>query len=176
MGASHAGLCRVHARRQTDHAVEEYERAVNLNPNFAAAHGYLGWALASAVNQTGQAITAETAIRISTHDPQNVIFNNGLAVAHYLAGQYVEAVGFARKSVQQRDGMMSGHRIYVASLAQAGQIEEARAELARLQELHPENSIAWVEQNIPLYPRPDGETPRRLAQGGDAIIPKISVA
>ena len=66
---------------------------------------------------------------MSPHDPQNAIFNVGLAVAHYLAGRYTEAVSFGRKAVQQRAGLTGGHRIYFASLAQAGQIDEARAAL-----------------------------------------------
>ena len=33
-------------RRRTDDAVEEFQRALALNPNFAAALGYLGLALA----------------------------------------------------------------------------------------------------------------------------------
>jgi TolB-like protein/Tfp pilus assembly protein PilF len=140
-----------HSMRQTDRAVEEYERAINLNPNFAAAHGYLGFTL-SLAGRTDQAVMhLEKAMRMSPHDPQNAIFNNGLAVANYLAGRYVEAAGFARKSVQQRDGMMSGHRIYVASLAQAGQTEEAKRALVRLKELQPDVSIAWIEENVP-YP------------------------
>jgi len=50
--------------------------------------------------------------------------------------------------------LTNGHRIYVASLAQAGRIDEARAALPRLQELHPENSIAWIERNVPYTPGP----------------------
>ena len=89
---------------------------------------------------------------MSPHDPQNAIFNVHLAAANYHMGRYAEAANFGRKAIQQRFGLPNGHRIYAASLAQAGQIEEARAELALLQELHPENSIAWVEQHIPLNP------------------------
>jgi adenylate cyclase len=33
-------------RRRTSSAAAEFQRALDLNPNFAAAHGYLGWALA----------------------------------------------------------------------------------------------------------------------------------
>jgi adenylate cyclase len=138
--------------RRTEEAAEEFQRATDLNPNFAAAHGYLGLALALA-GQSDQAIAhGEQAIQMSPHDPQNAIFYVGLAVAHYLAGRYTEAVGFGRKALQERKGMTAGHRIYVASLAQAGQIDEARSALARLKELLPEISIAWIEQYVPYTP------------------------
>lgn len=140
--------------RRTETAAEEFLHALDLNPNFAAAHGYLGFAL-SHDGRSDQAIAhCERAIRMSPHDPQNVIFNAGLAVAHYLAGRYTEAVGFGRKAVQLRNGWTGGHRTYVASLAQAGQIEEARAALARLKELQPNISIAWFERCIPYTAGP----------------------
>src|SRR5512137_359844 len=63
--------------RRTDEAAEEFQRALDLNPNFAAAHGYLGWALAFD-GRAEQAIAhLELAIRMSPHDPQNAIFNTG---------------------------------------------------------------------------------------------------
>jgi adenylate cyclase len=141
-------------RRRIDIAAEEFLHALSLNPNFAAAHGYLGFALAHD-DRTDEAIShCEQAIRMSPHDPQNVIFTAGLAVAHYLAGRYSEAVAFGRKAVQMRNGWTGGHRTYIASLAQAGQIEEARAALARLKELQPNISLAWFEQYIPYMPGP----------------------
>jgi tetratricopeptide (TPR) repeat protein len=141
-------------RRRTDEAVEEFQRALDLNPNFAAAHGYFGLALALD-GRSDQAIDhIEQAIRMSPHDPQNALFNVALAAAHYLAGRYTEAVSFGRKAMQQRFGLTNGHRIYIASLAQAGQIDEARAALARLKELQPEHSIAWIERNIPYTTGP----------------------
>jgi TolB-like protein/Flp pilus assembly protein TadD len=141
-------------RRRTDEAAEEFQRAIDLNPNFAAAHGYLGWAL-SLDGRSDQAIAhLEQAIRMSPHDPQNAIFNVGLAAAHYLAGRYTEAIGYGRKALQQRSGLTGAHRIYCASLAQAGQIDEARAALTRYKELHPEISIAWIEKYVPYTPGP----------------------
>jgi TolB-like protein/Flp pilus assembly protein TadD len=141
-------------RRRTDEAAEEFQRALDLNPNFAAAHGFLGCALAFD-GRSDQAIDhIEQAIRMSPHDPQNALLNAALAAAHYQAGRYAEAIGFGRKAIQQRFELTNGHRIYVASLAQAGQIDDARSALARLQELHPENSIAWIERNVPYTPGP----------------------
>jgi adenylate cyclase len=140
--------------RRTDHAVEEFQRALDINPNFAAAHGYLGSALAFN-GQSDEAIPhTEQALRMSPHDPQNAIFNVGLAAAQYLAGRFAEAIGCARKAVQQHSGWTPGHRIYCASLAQAGQLDEACAALDRLKELQPDISIAWIEQNIPYTPGP----------------------
>jgi TolB-like protein/Flp pilus assembly protein TadD len=141
-------------RRRTDDAVEEFHRALDLNPNFAAAHGFLGCGLAFD-GRSDQAIDhIEQAIRMSPHDPQNALLNAALGFAHYVAGRYAEAAGFGRKAIQQRFELTNGHRVYVVSLAQAGRIEEARAALARLRELLPEISIAWIERNIPFTPGP----------------------
>ena len=141
-------------RRRTSAAAAEFQRALALNPNFAAAHGYLGWALAFD-GQSEQAIAhLKEAIRMSPHDPQNAIFNTGLAIAHYLAGRYAEAVEYGRETLQQRSAFTAGHRIYCASLAQNGQIDEAREALARLKERHPDLSIAWIESNVPYTAAP----------------------
>ena len=140
--------------RRSHDAMVEYQRALDINPNFAAAHSHLGMALAC----NGQSDTAiphlEQSLRMSPHDPQNIFVYTALAVAHYLAGNYPEAAGFGHKAVQQRPGFTGGHRIYVASLAQAGQVEDARTALDRLKELQPEISIAWIQQNSPYMPGP----------------------
>jgi len=141
-------------KRRTDHAVQEFNRALEINPNFAAAHGYLGTALAFN-GQSDQAIVhSELALRMSPHDPQNAIFNVGLAAAHYLNGQFAEAISCSRNAVQQRSGWTPGHRIYCASLAQAGQLDEAHAALDRLKELQPDISIEWIAQNVQYTPGP----------------------
>ncbi len=141
-------------RRQTDAAVEQFRRALELNPNFAAAHGYLGLALALDGRSDEAIENVEHALRMSPRDPQNSVFNMALAVAHYLSGRYTEAIGFGRRSLQQREGFISGHRIYIASLAQAGQIDEARAALRRLREMQPNISIAWIQKYLPYTAGP----------------------
>ena len=141
-------------RRQTEEAVQQFQRSIDLNPNFAAAHGYFGWALALD-GQSDRAIPhLEQAIRMSPHDPQNAIFFVGLAAAHYLTGRYSEAVNFGRRAVQHRSTFTGGHRILCASLAQAGQLAEARVALQRLKELQPEISTAWIEKYVPYTQGP----------------------
>ncbi len=139
-------------KRQTEAAVEQYQRALDINPNFAAAHGHLGMAF-GLDGQSDKAIQhLEQATRMSPHDPQSFLFNTNLAIAHYLAGRYEEAVAFGRKAVQQRAGFTGGHRIFVASLAEAGHVEEARLALDQLKKIQPDISIAWIEANAPYKP------------------------
>jgi tetratricopeptide (TPR) repeat protein len=140
--------------RRTEEAVEEFQRAIDLNPNFATAHGYLGDTLSLDGQSDRAIIYAERAIRMSPQDPQNAIFNMSLATAHYLAGRYNEAAAYGRKAVQQRHGMTGGHRIYIASLAQAGHIEQARTALGKLKQIQPNISISWIRTYVPYTAGP----------------------
>ncbi|HYM33089.1 MAG TPA: adenylate/guanylate cyclase domain-containing protein [Candidatus Cybelea sp.] len=141
-------------KRQTPTATAEFHRALSLNPNFAAAHGYLGWALAFDGQNDLASAHLEEAMRLSPHDPQNAIFNAGLAIVRYFTGRYAEAVEYSNKALQQRSTFTAGYRIHIASLAQAGRVDEAREALARLKEWHPDLSIGWIEQNVPYTAGP----------------------
>jgi tetratricopeptide (TPR) repeat protein len=157
-------------RRQTNEAGEEYRRALELNPNFAAAHGYLGLALALD-GRASQAIeNVEQAMRMSPRDPQNSMFNAALASAHYQAGRYTEAVEYGRRALSPREGLIAGHRIYIASLAQAGRIDEARASLQRLREMHPDISIAWIEKYVPYTAGPMAKFVEGMRKAG---VPEV---
>ncbi len=140
--------------RRTAESTAEFQRALELNPNFAAAHGYLGWALAFDGQSEKAIVHLREAIRMSPHDPQNSIFHVGIAIAHYLAGHYAEAIASCRKAFQQRSGLARGSRIYIASLAQVGQTDDARSALERMKETNPDLSIAWIEQNVPYTSAP----------------------
>jgi adenylate cyclase len=141
-------------KRQTTAAAAEFHRALSLNPNFAAAHGYLGWTLAFDGQNDLARAHLEEALRMSPHDPQNAIFNAGLAITYYFAGRYPEAVEYSVKALQQRSTFTAGYRIHVASLAQADRIDEAREALAHLKESLPDLSVAWVEKNVPYTAGP----------------------
>jgi TolB-like protein/Flp pilus assembly protein TadD len=136
-------------KRLTDEAIDEFKRALELNPNFAAAHGYLALALALGGRCAEAIAHGEQAIRMSPHDPQVGLFNVALAAAHYLEGRFSEAINFGRKAVQQLPQLSGAHRIYVASLGQTGQLDEARMALQRLKEVQPGISIAWIERYVP---------------------------
>ncbi|MGH8431654.1 MAG: tetratricopeptide repeat protein, partial [Solimonas sp.] len=139
--------------RRTDEAVRHFRAALDLNPNFAAAAGSIGFALALD-GQSDEAIGHfEQALRMSPRDPFNGFFFVGIGAAHYLAGRYAEAVKAARQAVQLRPGYMGAHRILCASLAQGGQLDEAKAELATLRQLQPDLSMARIKESVPYTVR-----------------------
>jgi adenylate cyclase len=141
-------------RHQTDEAVRYFRAALDLNPNFAAAYGYVGWALVFN-GQSEEALQYfDQSMRLSPRDPLHGFFFAGISAAHYLAGRYLEAVKFGRQAVQLRPGILGGHRILCASLAQAGQIEEANAAMSTLRQLHPTMSIAWIKKSVPYTDEP----------------------
>ena len=140
-------------KRQTDETIREYRRALELNPNFATAYGYLGWALAFD-GQSEEAIRYfELALRMSPHDPLKAFFYSGTGVAHYMAYRYDEAVEWARNAIRERPGFTAGRRMLCASLAQAERTDEANEEMATLRRLQPNLSITWIEQHVPYTAR-----------------------
>jgi TolB-like protein/Flp pilus assembly protein TadD len=135
--------------RRTENTVREYMRAIELNPNFATAYGYLGWALVFD-GQSDKALEYfQQAIRMSPHDPLIAFFYSGTGVAHYFARRYDDAIEWTGKAIAERPGFTAAHRIHCASLAQAGKMEETCIAVAKLKELQPNISIAWMEQHVP---------------------------
>jgi adenylate cyclase len=142
------------AVRRTDEAVERFGTALELNPSFAAAHGYTGWALAFDARSDEAIAHLKQAIRMSPRDPMSSFFYSGLAVSHYMAARYDEAVHCARQGIQLRPGIANNYRILCASLGQAGLVDEAETAMRQLRQLQPDLSVAWIRQSVPYTPGP----------------------
>jgi TolB-like protein len=140
--------------RRTKDSIAAFRRAVELNPNSAAAHGDLSRGLAFA-GQDSEAIEhAEEAIRLSPLDPDKALFFGGIAVAHYGAGRFAEAVRYSSELLMLRPGFQGAQRLRCASLAQTGQVEEARRFLAAVRLDQPQLSIDWIRASVP-YQTPE---------------------
>ena len=140
--------------RRTEEAIMAFRRAVDLNPNSAIGRFHLSHGLAFA-GQDREAIEhAEDAIRLSPLDPMLAHFLGAIAVAHYVAGRYTEALRYATEAARLRPGFQGAHRLRCASLAQTGQIDEARALLAAVRREQPQLSAAWIRANVP-YQTPE---------------------
>jgi Flp pilus assembly protein TadD len=140
--------------RCTGEAIAAFRRAVSFNPNSAISRFHLSHGLAFA-GQDREAIQhAGDAIRLSPLDPMMAQFLGAIAVAHYLAGRYPDALHYTSEAARLRPGFLGAHRLRCASLAQTGRIDEARALLAAVRREQPELSAAWVRANVP-YQTPE---------------------
>jgi TolB-like protein/Tfp pilus assembly protein PilF len=142
------------SNRETDAAVFAFARALELNPNFATAHGRLGSALAYDGRPERALQHLNYALRLSPYDPQNAFLYGNIAMAHYQARRYGEAVEFAGKAVRLRPAVTGAYRVLCAGLAMAGRIDDARAALQRIRRLQPTLSLAWVAETYPLTELP----------------------
>jgi Flp pilus assembly protein TadD len=140
--------------KRTEESIAAFRRALNLNPNSAAAHAHLGHGLAFA-GQDHEAIEhADDAIRLSPFDPMMALCLGTIAVSHYTAGRYAEAVQYTTEAARIRPGFQGAHRLRCAGLAQTGQVEEARTLLGTVRRQQPHLSIDWIKANVP-YQTPE---------------------
>jgi TolB-like protein len=139
--------------RETDNAVRHIKVALTRNPNFATAYRTLAWALVLGGRPEEAVRYCDHAIRLNPRDETGLV-SALMAGAHYQAGRYTDAVRCAKDALEQRPGFIATYRILCASLAQAGEIEEARSAMRRLRQLHPTISIAWIKQWVPYTAEP----------------------
>jgi len=139
---------------RTEESLAAFRLALTLNPNSAAAHVHLSHGLTFAGYDRETIEHAEHAMRLSPFDPMTALCSGGIAVAHYLAGRYAEAIESTVEAARLRPGFQGAHRLHCAALAQAGRLDEARATLARVKREQPHLSIAWIRANVP-YQTPE---------------------
>jgi TolB-like protein/Tfp pilus assembly protein PilF len=140
--------------RRTEESIAAFRRAVNLNPSSAAAHCYLSHGLAFAGQDREAIAHGKEAIRLSPLDPEMAMFLGGIAVAHYLAGRYAEAVRYSEELLRLRPGFQGAQRMRCASLAQTGRLEEARKFLDTVRLEQPQLSLDWIRASVP-YQTPE---------------------
>jgi adenylate cyclase len=129
-------------------AVAEYERALGLNPNFALGYTYLAAVLA----YLGQSEEALRKVDVSERLSPRGLFQgvNGVcrAIAHFSTGRYRDALFWARKSILESPGIVTGYRILVVSCALVGEIDEAKSALETLMRLQPDLSLGWIRESV----------------------------
>jgi len=140
--------------RRTEESIAAFRRAVSLNPSSAAAHLYLSHGLAFSGQDREAIAHGEEAIRLSPLDPEMAMMLGGIAVAHYLAGRYTEALRYSEELLRLRPGFHGAQRLHCASLAQTGRIEEARKHLATVRLEQPQLSLDWIRASVP-YQTPE---------------------
>jgi TolB-like protein/class 3 adenylate cyclase/Tfp pilus assembly protein PilF len=134
------GVVESYASRYDD-AIAWFHRAIELNPSFALAYGFLAGAL-SLSGQPDAAIEAvKRAIRISPRDPFNATCLHFAAIAHFVAERYAEGVECEKQALRERPNHPSALRYLTACYIGLGQIDRAREVVSEVLRLYPESSI-----------------------------------
>ena len=129
-------------RRNHDVAVAELKRAIELNPNCSLAFGTLGTVLSYSGEPDESIKNNEIAVRLNPRDISIFFRYSGLAMAHFVAGRYSEAVQWARKCIHRKPIWRVGHAVLAASLAQLDLLEEAKAAVDNYLEIIPDETIS----------------------------------
>jgi Flp pilus assembly protein TadD len=78
-------------------------------------------------------------------------------MAQFVGRNYDEAIRLARIAIRLRGDYTGAHRVLTAAAGMAGQIEVARAALQELRRVHPNISLAWIANQIPIKQDSDRE-------------------
>jgi adenylate cyclase len=143
-------------RRKTQEAVAALTNALRLNPNFALAHAYLGFALGVGGQPEAGREALERALRLSPRDP--FLMRDAITIrvlVEFAAGRYDEVVRLCLSAVQDRPNFTRAYRYAAASYSLLGKLDEAKAALARVLELDPAFTRSNVERvvvySVPKY-------------------------
>ena len=127
--------------------------AISLDPNLAAARIWNGYVQLCLGEKDAAIEQFQIGLRMSPLDPRIFLAQNGMAMAHFLAGRYEEGSLWAKTALQQNPDYVGARRILMACHAMAGRVEEARQAWAVARQIDPTQRISTV-LNIWNFRRP----------------------
>jgi TolB-like protein/Tfp pilus assembly protein PilF len=114
-------------------AITEFERALQLNPNYATAHHWFGAGPLLALGRFDESIVeAKRSIEL---DPLSMINNADFGNDYYYARRYDEAIAQLRKTIEIEPRFYLAHYYLGQALQSKGQLPEAIAEYRKAVEL-----------------------------------------
>jgi adenylate cyclase len=114
--------------KRADQGVAEFERALALDPNLATAHGLMGLAKIFIGHPEETAAHENEALRLSPRDSFVWLWLHFEGAAKMTLGAEEEAVALYRRSIENNRTSPLTHFFLAATLANLGQLEEARVE------------------------------------------------
>jgi TolB-like protein/class 3 adenylate cyclase/tetratricopeptide (TPR) repeat protein len=119
-------------------------KAIDLNPNYATARNWGGWAYLWLGDVNAAIEQFHAALRLNPRDPWICTAQSGLAFAHFLAGQNEEASSWAATAIRQQPDHVAAYRVMTACHVTSGQIEEARQTCKIAMQLDPNQRIGRI--------------------------------
>jgi TolB-like protein/tetratricopeptide (TPR) repeat protein len=140
------------------------DRALVLNPNFAAASAMSGWIRIYLGEPQPALAHVERAIQLSPSNTAMFAWQSAGAYALFSSGRYDEALSWAQNALREHPGYLPAARMRVAAAALAGRsAEQPEFSVARLLALEPGLRTSNLSDQIP-YRRPED-----LARLADAL-------
>jgi len=140
LAEAHTALAQVQALYEWDwaEAGKHYQRALEVNPNFAPAHLYYGVYLA---NRGRLAAGIEEMKQAETLDPLAPLTSCVVAHWYWVGRQYDEAISQCRKIIEIKPDFYLAHSILGLVYAQKGMFAEAVAEFNESRRIDPEGTF-----------------------------------
>ena len=118
-------------------AIEEFNRALTLNPNLAFAHAVIGLAKLYEGHPEETESHELEALHASPRDTDAYYFVGWMALAKLYLGAYEDALGLFRRSIELNRNWPTGRLHLAATLVELGRLDEARAEVKAALALDP---------------------------------------
>ena len=124
-----------------DEAIAWYRRAIDLNENFALAHGNMAAALAFGGQPEAAIEAVDRSIRMSPRDPFNASYLHFAGIAYFAAERYAAGIAYEEQALRERPKVSTALRCLAACHVGLGQIDKARSAIAEVLRLVPESSV-----------------------------------
>ena len=136
---------------QHEQSVAEFEKAIALNPNFT------DWQFGTTLIRVGEPTRAVQVIETHMrHDPfYSPWALSTLGLARYMLREYAEALPPLRECTSRAPDMSLGHVALAATLAQLGQLDEARAAATEVLRIDPKYTIDGAQRRLARFKRPE---------------------
>jgi adenylate cyclase len=120
-------------------ANREFQRAIELNPNYATGHQQYGNNTLSALGRFDDAIAeGKRAIEL---DPLSLVINTDLGVNYFFARRYDEAIAQLRKTIEMDPGYYFAHSNLAQALEMKGDRDGAIAEYQKARALNDDPGV-----------------------------------
>jgi tetratricopeptide (TPR) repeat protein len=117
-----------------EHGITEFERAIQLSPNYATAHQWFGSGPLMALARSDRSVAeGKRAVEL---DPLSLIANADLGLVYFNARRYDEAIAQFRKTIEIDSHFYLAHYELGNALLLKGQLTEAIAEYRAAVELN----------------------------------------
>src|SRR5262249_44835749 len=147
LAEAHASAAKLMSSYEFDQhgSIAGFERAIQLNPNYATAHHWFSSGPLQALGEFDRAVAeGKRAVEL---DPLSVINNADLSWVYFSARRYDEAIAQARKTIEIEPGFFLAHEYLGQALQLKGQLPDAIAEYRKAVELNDDSGpLAFLGQ------------------------------